>query len=116
ELLQQPREPEHACRPAHILLHEQHRRGALQIQAAAVKTHALTHEGHARCPGAMPAAVDEAWRAVAAAAHGRDQWKALLQFRAADHADLRALLRELSRRRFELEGLKLIGGGVDEVA
>ena len=52
-------------RAAHVLLHQAHSRRRLDVEAAAVETDALSHDGEARVRGIAPFQLDQSRREIA---------------------------------------------------
>ena len=63
--------------PAHVLLHEAHALGALDVQAPRVEAHALAHDGEARVLRVAPVELQQARRPRGGPAHGMDGGEAL---------------------------------------
>ena len=76
---------QHVGRPAHVLLHQRHAGGRLDVEAAGVEAHALADQRDLGRARRAPGDVDEARRARAGLAHGVDHREALLERLAGDH-------------------------------
>ena len=115
----QPRQRQRMRRPAHILLHQQHAGGRLDIQPARIETHSLADQRHARGAGVAPCQFNQARGMVAAGspAHRVDHGVVALQDVAARHMQLRLMrLGQLFRLGFKVGRSHIFGGGIHQIA
>ena len=104
--------------PSHVLLHQEHRRRRLDVEAAGIERDALSHQGHFRSAFLSPGEVDEPRGRRGGAADGVDHREILLQQLIADDALERGVvaLCEMARRGFDPVGAEVVGRRVDQVA
>ena len=102
---------------AHVLLHELHAGGGLEVEAAGIEANALAHQSDPR-PPAAPAEIDQPRRLGARPADRVDRRIVLLeQGIAGDHADPAAVgLGELAGGGGKLRRAEVASRGVDQVA
>ena len=111
-------EAQHIGRAAHVLLHQQHAAGRLDVEPAGVEAHALAHEGHLRRGLRPPREVDEARRLRGRAPDGVDHREVLLEKRVALDDGYRGLVnaRQRPHRLFQVVRPHVVGRRVDQVA
>ena len=104
-------------RAAHVLFHQPHGGGGLQIQPARVKTHAFAHQRKFR-PGTSPTHVYQSRRAGGCAPNRVDHREILHdQIVAHNHITGCAMgVRQVPRSGFQLRWPHVRGGCIDEIA
>ncbi len=115
-----PRQGQAVGRAAHVLLHQPHARGRLDVQPAGVEHHALAHQRHHRMGFIAPGQFDQTWRAGwhGGAAHGVDGGIVGGQQVVADgDLDLGAVFPgDLAGDGLDLQRAHVVGRRVDHVA
>ena len=102
---------------AHVLLHQQHARGGLDVEAAGVETHTLADQRDLRRPYRSTAEIDEPRGAGAGPADGVDHREFAFQNLAGYDLQLRLeSMGHRSRRRLQLVRPHIRSRGVDQVA
>ena len=112
-----PCESEHTGCSSHVLLHEQHARGGLEVEATRVEADALADQRQFRMRGLAPAQVDQARRLRCRATDRMNGGIAPGEIVALDDRGLGAVLAR-KRRRFpgECRGIHVGRRRVDEIA
>jgi hypothetical protein len=83
------RQRQHVGGAAHVLLHQQHRGGRLDVEAAGVEADALAHQGELGAPFLAPTHFEKPRRLMSRPAHRMDHRESLGQQRlAGDHFGL----------------------------
>ena len=107
---------------AHVLFHQKHRRGRLDIEAARIEGDAFSNQSDLRrvglAAGLLPIEFDQSRRPGAGPADGVDQGKVLSDEIVADHAaHAGPIVRsDLSNRRFDFGRSQIACRGVDQIA
>ena len=110
----EPRQRQRRRRPAHVLLHQLHAGGRLDVEAAGVEGDALADERHFRRVLASPGEIDDPRRLGGGAPDRVDEREiGGDEFVAADHGDARAeMLGELHRLLLERIGPSALAGAL----
>jgi len=111
-------EPQHGSGPAHILLHVEHARLALDVEAAGVEAHSLSDQRDLGMIRLTPGEIDQPRRARGRASDRMNEGKILLEEIISDYRSHRGAM-ALGKRTgglFKLGWAHVVGRSVDEVA